>query len=313
MRDEELKLQQAGVQGTIIHQPIGPILAIFPWNYPFWLPFKSIIPPMILGNSIMLKHSPQTPLCALALKEAFTEAGFGKGEYQNMFVTEDQCKKIIADRRVRAVKFTGSTTAGKNIAVECAKNVKKVSLELGGNDPFVVLKDADIEKAVDAAYDSRMACNAQACINAKRFIVSTTVYDEFKQRLIEKIKKTTVIGDPMDRKVNLGPLVSKAQKLKLQEQVEQAVHQGGATITYGTHTDFKMKDKALENGHYFSPVVLEEMNPEAPIYNEEFFGPVFNLFRVDSSKEALDLANKSDYGLSSAIFTKDLEKAEAAA
>jgi len=186
-------------------------------------------------------------------------------------------------------------------------------MELGGNDPFVVLKDADLEKAVDAAYVSRMANNAQACINAKRFIITAPVYDEFKERLLEKIKTTTVMGDPMDREVNLGPMVSRKQKEILQGQVERALNEGDASIIYGTHTDTKMKDRELENGHYFSPVVLEGMNPDSAIHEEEFFGPVFNLFKVDSSKEALDLANKSDYGLSAAIFTKDLVKAEAAA
>ena len=230
-----------------------------------------------------------------------------------MFVTEEQCSKIIADRRVRAVKFTGSTRGGKAVAVECAKNMKKGCFELGGNDPFVVLKDADMEKAVDAAYASRMVCNAQACINAKRFIVTSMVYDEFRDRLVEKIKSSTVMGDPMDPKVNLGPLVSHKQKQILQDQVERALTEGDAELIYGSHKDIEMKDSELENGSFFSPVVLEDMNTDSEIYNEEMFGPVFNLFRVDSSKEAMDLANKSDYGLSAAIFTKDLEKAEAAA
>lgn len=229
-----------------------------------------------------------------------------------MFVTEHQCAKIIADRRVRAVKFTGSTRGGRAVAMECAKHVKKSCLELGGNDPFIVLKDADLEKAVDAAYTSRMVNSAQACNNAKRFIISAVVYDEFKDRLIEKIKSTTVIGDPMDRTTNLGPLATMKQKEILQEQCARAVSEGDAEIVYGS-PKFRMDDPELKNGAYFAPVVIEDMNTDSNIYNEEFFGPVFNLFKVDSSKEALDLANKSDYGLSGAIFTNDLEKAEAAA
>lgn len=159
-----------------------------PWNFPFWLPFKSVIPPMIMGNSILLKHSPSTPLCAQAIHDAMAEAGFGKGEYQNVFVTEDQCEKILADRRVRACKFTGSTEGGKNVAVLCAKHVKKGCFELGGSDPFVVLKDANMERAVEAAYKSRMIASGQACLNAKRFIITAPVYDEFRDRLLEKIK-----------------------------------------------------------------------------------------------------------------------------
>ena len=164
------------------------MIVIMPWNFPFWLPFKSVIPPMIMGNSILLKHSPSTPLCAQAIHDAMAEAGFGKGEYQNVFVTEDQCEKILADRRVRACKFTGSTEGGKNVAVLCAKHVKKGCFELGGSDPFVVLKDANMERAVEAAYKSRMIASGQACLNAKRFIITAPVYDEFRDRLLEKIK-----------------------------------------------------------------------------------------------------------------------------
>jgi len=196
--------------------------------------------------------------------------------------------------------------------MEAASHVKKCCLELGGNDPFVVLKDADLEKAVDAAYISRMVNSAQACNNAKRFIISASVYDEFKERIVEKIKSSTKVGDPMDRETNCGPLASMKQKDILVEQCARAVNEGGAEIIYGS-PDFKMSDPELKNGAFFAPVVMENMSPDSEIYKEEFFGPVFNLFKVDSSKEAMDLANKSDYGLSGAIFTNDLEKAEACA
>jgi len=312
MEAEELRLAQQGVTGTIVHQPLGPILTIVPWNFPFWLPFKSAIPPLVLGNSIMLKQSPSTPLCGIALAEAFEEAGFVDGEYQNMLVSENQCKTIIADKRVRACKFTGSTRGGKAVAMECAQHVKKACLELGGNDPFVVLKDADLEKAVESAYISRMVNSAQACNNAKRFIISATVYDEFRDRLVEKIKSTAVVGDPMDRNTNIGPLASMKQKEILVEQCARAVNEGGAEITYGSPY-FTHKDPALKDGAFFAPVVMENMSSDSEVYHEEFFGPVFNLFRVDSSKEAMDLANKSDYGLSGAVFTNDLVKAEACA
>ena len=185
-------------------------------------------------------------------------------------------------------------------------------LELGGSDPFIVLKDADMDAAVEAAYKSRMVNSGQACNNAKRFIITSPVYDEFRDRLIEKIKSATVMGDPMDPQTNLGPLASARQKQILQGQVDRAVSEGQAEIIYGTN-NFRIKDPELANGFYFAPIVMEEMNTDSQIYREEFFGPVFNLFKVETSKEAMDLANKSDYGLSGAIFTNDLVKAEAAA
>lgn len=155
LQEEKLDLS-SGSHGKILTQPLGPTLVIMPWNFPFWLPFKAALPPMVLGNSILMKHSPSTPLCAEALEEAFAEAGFGKGEYQNLFINNDQADQVMADYRIRAVKFTGSTAGGKVVASRCGFHMKKGCFELGGNDPFVVFKDADIEAAVDAAYKSRM-------------------------------------------------------------------------------------------------------------------------------------------------------------
>lgn len=266
---------------------------------------------MILGNSIMLKHSPSTPLCAEALEGAFKEAGFGKGEFQNLFVDHRQCEKIISDRRVRAVKFTGSTEAGCNIAASCGKHMKKGCFELGGNDPFIVLKDANMEQAVETAYKSRMSNSGQACINAKRFIITSKVYDEFRDRLLEKINDSVKIGDPMDPEVNCGPLALEKQVDKLKSQINRAMKEGGATITRGD-LDFKIDHPEMSYGNFTDTFMLEGMSPESSIYKEEFFGPVFSLFKVNSSKEALDLANKSDFGLASTIFTEDLDKAERA-
>lgn len=190
--------------------------------------------------------------------------------------------------------------------------MKKGCFELGGSDPFVVLKDANLEKAVDAAYQSRMANSGQVCIAAKRFIITDPVYNEFKERLIEKIASTTVIGDPIDPNVNLGPLALKNQKENYLDQVKRAVSEGGANIAYG-NPKIKMEQAELVNGNFVAPVLLEGMDTDSKIYGEEIFGPAFNLFKVDTSKEALDLANKSDFGLSSTIFTEDHAKVEAAA
>lgn len=205
---------------------------------------------------------------------------------------------------MRACKFTGSTAGGKNVAVLCAKHVKKGCFELGGSDPFIVLKDADMERAVETAYLSRMSNSGQACINAKRFIITAPVYDEFRDRLIEKIKSTTKIGDPSDPETNLGPLALKRQKTKLMEQLKMAVAEGGAHIVHGNQ-NYRMEDPELVNGNFVDTFVLEDMDTDSKAYREEFFGPVFNLYKVDSSKEAFDLANKSDYGLASTIFTEN--------
>ena len=194
----------------------------------------------------------------------------------------------------------------------CARQAKKGTFELGGSDPFVVMKDANMERAVDAAWTSRTSNSGQACINAKRFIITAPVYDEFKERLLEKIRSTAVIGDPMDPLTNIGPLASQKQKELLLSQVAKAQKEGEATLIYGK-TNLKMSDPELVNGHFVDVMVTEGMNPESNAYAEEYFGPIFNLYKVDSSKEALDLANKSDYGLASTIFTEDLVKAEAAA
>ena len=237
------------------------------------------------------------------------EAGWDKGEYQNCFITERQCQKVLADRRVRACKFTGSTEGGKKVAIECARNMKKGCFELGGSDPFVVLKDANMEAAVNAAYPSRMGNSGQTCNNAKRFIITSSVYDEFRDRLIEKIKEKTVIGDPMDPRTNLGPLAMKQQVTRIKNQVNMAINDGGAKLTYGD-LNYQMRDPELANGNYVNTMLLENMNPNSEAYKEEFFGPVFNLFKVDSHKDAIELANKSEYGLASTVFTDDMVKAE---
>ena len=186
--------------------------------------------------------------------------------------------------------------------------MRKSVLELGGNDPFLALRDCNVEKAVDAAYRSRMASNGQACINAKRFIVQEEIYEEFRDRLIQKIKSDTVMGDPMNPKTTFGPLALQRQVDSLKNQVRQAV-KDGANIIYGD-LDFEMKDRELRDGAWVQPIVTEGIPFSSKSYEEEFFGPVFNLYRVASSKEILDYANKSDYGLAGTIFTEDMEKAQ---
>jgi len=187
--------------------PIGPFLDVVPWNFPFWVPFKSMIPPLVLGNPILMKHAPSTPLCAEALEQLFVDAGFDDGEYQNLYITNEQAERVLADKRVRGVKFTGSTVGGKAVAEVAGRHMKQGCYELGGSDPFCVLEDADLKFAVEKAYASRMANNGQVCISAKRFIVLDSVYEEFRDLLIQKLEESVKMGDPMDKEgVTLGPL-----------------------------------------------------------------------------------------------------------
>lgn len=188
------------------HDPIGPLLDIVPWNFPFWLPFKSMIPPLIIGNPILLKGAPSTPLCSNALEELFFDAGFDDGQFQNLYLTNQQTERVLCDKRVRAVKFTGSNRGGKAVAKIAGENMKPGCFELGGSDPFIVLEDTNLDLAIEKAFISRMANNGQACINAKRFIIHSTVYDQFRDGLVEKIKQSIRMGDPLDKQVTLGPL-----------------------------------------------------------------------------------------------------------
>jgi len=173
------------------------------------MPFKSLVPPLVLGNPVLMKHAPSTPLCAEAIEKLFIDAGFDEGEYQNLFITNEQAERVLSDKRVRGVKFTGSTVGGKAVAEIAGRNMKQGCYELGGSDPFLVLDDADLDFAVDKAYISRMVNNAQACINAKRFILLDSVYDQFRDLLIEKLENNVKMGDPMDKAVTLGPLAIK--------------------------------------------------------------------------------------------------------
>jgi succinate-semialdehyde dehydrogenase / glutarate-semialdehyde dehydrogenase len=243
--------------------------------------------------------------CSLKIKQF---RGFTSSEFTNIYCTEQQVEKIIADPRVRAVKFTGSTRGGTHIAKLCGRYLKKGTFELTGNDPFLVLEEANIQKAAQTAYKSRMTCNAQTGFSAKRIIVEDVVYEAFRDTLLDLINRRTRIGDPLDEYFNLGPMAVPAGLDLLKHQLKKAQGDGGQII-YGD-PDFKMTDPGLQKGNWFAPVVIEGVDTHSESFQEEFFGPVFNLYKAPSSKECLDLANKSDYGLGGTIFTEDLDLAE---
>jgi len=302
---EDQMLENDGKRSFVTHDAIGPIMDIVPWNFPFWMPFKSMIPPLALGNPILLKPAPMCPLTTAAMEDLFEDAGFTDGEFQVLYIDNEMSEKVLSDKRVRGVKFTGSTRGGKEVAAIAGRNMKQGCFELGGSDPFIVLEDSDIQLAVDKGYVSRMVNNGQACINAKRFIVHEEIYERFRDALIEKIKAETKMGDPLDPEMNLGPLADQKQAATLREQVQRSLDKG-AEMTYGSLE----VPNDLHPGNYFGPIVLENIQPGSAADCEELFGPVFSLFKVYSSQQAIDLANNSDYGLGAAVFSGDVARAE---
>ncbi|CAI2367710.1 unnamed protein product [Moneuplotes crassus] len=288
------------------HQATGPILLISPWNFPFWMPFRTAIPNLALGNTVLFKPAPNTSLSAELIENAMRDSGF-EDVFQNLYFDHEDTDPILASPKVQGVAFTGSTGAGKAIASIAGKYVKKAVLELGGSDPFIILDDADLDKAAQDACTSRLINNGQACINAKRFIVHEAVYDEFKDKFVKNIAAQKV-GDPLDESTNVGPLARDDLHENLRNQVLRAV-KNGASVAQGDLARLEAPAKA-EDGYYFHPMVIENISVENPIYREELFGPVASLYKVSSLEEAVALANDSNYGLGGAVFSKNLDRAK---
>jgi succinate-semialdehyde dehydrogenase/glutarate-semialdehyde dehydrogenase len=280
------------------YHPLGLVLGIMPWNFPFWQVFRCAVPAISAGNAILLKHSPNVPLCALKIEELFLKAGFGEGVYQNLFVAEAQVEQILADARVKAVSLTGSEKAGRSVASVAGKHLKKQVLELGGSDPFIVMPNADLVSAAQWAVKARMISNGQSCIAAKRFIIHEQVYTEWMS-LIKQQLALLKFGDPMEPTVNVGPLARKDLADQLRTQVRQAVEAGAhIEASYFFET---------ENPHFVPITVLVNIKKDNPTYNQELFGPVFSVFKVTSKEEALALANDSPFGLGASVWTLDKE------
>jgi succinate-semialdehyde dehydrogenase/glutarate-semialdehyde dehydrogenase len=281
----------------VSYQPLGGILAVMPWNFPFWQVFRFVAPALMAGNVGILKHASNVPQCALAIEEIITQAGFPSGVFQTLLIGANQVQGIIADQRVKAATLTGSEPAGIALASAAGKQIKKVVLELGGSDPFIVLESANLEEAVAIGVKARMLNNGQSCIAAKRFIVSESIADEFQSQLITQFQALT-IGDPMQQDTDIGPLATPAIRSELEQQVQAAVKQGGKILLGGeTMTD--------RPGNFFAPTILTNIPPDAPIAQEEFFGPVALLFRVANVDEAIALANNIPFGLGASAWTND--------
>jgi succinate-semialdehyde dehydrogenase/glutarate-semialdehyde dehydrogenase len=284
-------------ESFVAYDPLGIILAVMPWNFPFWQVFRFAAPALMAGNVGILKHASNVPQCALAIAEIFQQAGFPEGAFQTFLIGASQVAKIVEDDRVQAATLTGSEYAGASLAANCGKQIKKTVLELGGSDPFIVLESADLEAAVTTAVTARMINNGQSCIAAKRFLVADAIADEFEQRMAEKIKALRV-GDPMNLETDIGPLATPAILKELDDLVQACVSKGARVVTGGG----SLADRA---GNFYAPTLLTDFPPGSPAHTEEFFGPVALLFRVKGIDEAIELANSTCFGLGASAWTTD--------
>jgi len=283
-------------------QPLGPVLAVMPWNFPFWQVFRFAAPALMAGNVGLLKHASNVPQCALAIEDIFVRAGFPDGAFQTLLIGADAVERVLEDPRVAAATLTGSEPAGRSVAGIAGKQVKKTVLELGGSDPFIVMPSADLEVAITTAVKARTINNGQSCIAAKRFIVHAQIYDEFEKRFVEAMQELRV-GDPLDESSDVGPLATEQILKDLEEQVQVTVAAGAKILTGGKR--FKA-DGDLARGNFYEPTVLADIAKDSPAYRDEIFGPVASLFRVDNINEALELANATTFGLGAAAWTNDV-------
>jgi succinate-semialdehyde dehydrogenase/glutarate-semialdehyde dehydrogenase len=298
MADEPIDLLEGEGSAVIRRSSLGVLLGIMPWNFPYYQVARFAGPNLIIGNTILLKHAPQCPQSAEAMQQIFTDAGFPDGAYVNIYATNEQIEWVIADPRVRGVSVTGSERAGAAVAEIAGRNLKKVVLELGGSDPFIVLGTDDLDKTVEDAVAARIDNAGQSCNAAKRMIVIDELYEPFLEKFTAALTAVKP-GDPKERGTELGPLSSQIAADRLEDQVKRAVEQG-ATVVAGGKRD----------GNYFEPTVLTDITPENDAYREELFGPVAQVYRVKSEDEAVALANDTPFGLGSYLMTNDPEQAE---
>ena len=296
MADEEIEPAEGGGSAVVRRSSYGLLLGIMPWNYPYYQVARFAAPNLAIGNTILLKHAPQCPESAAAMEELFHEAGFPQDAYINIYATNDQIAEVIADPRVRGVSLTGSERAGAAVAEIAGRNLKKVVLELGGSDPFLLLGTDDLDAAVESAVGARLENSGQACNAAKRFIVVDELYDAFLEKFTAALTAVAP-ADPTAEGTTVGPLSSALAAERLEEQVQRAVAQGAKLSGGG------------REGNFFSTGVLTGITPDNDAYHEELFGPVASVYRVASEDEAVELANDTPFGLGSYVFTNDDEQA----
>jgi succinate-semialdehyde dehydrogenase/glutarate-semialdehyde dehydrogenase len=291
------EIVETGAKRSFIrYLPLGPILAVMPWNFPFWQVFRFAAPALMAGNVGLLKHASNVPQCALKIEDILRRAGFAEGVFQTLLIGAGPVDGILNDPRVVAATLTGSEQAGIQVGVSAAKRIKKVVLELGGSDPFIVMPSADMDAAVTTAVDARIQNNGQSCIAAKRFIVSEKIADEFERRFVKRMQDLRV-GDPFQESTQLGPLASADAVTSLDADVKKTVAAGARVLTGGHPLKLP--------GNFYAPTVLTDIPKESPAYKEEFFGPVASVFRVKDIDEAIQIANDSRFGLGASAWTND--------
>lgn len=281
--------------------PLGIILAVMPWNFPFWQVFRFAAPSIMAGNVGLLKHSSNVPMCALAIEQIFLNAGFPKNVFKTLLIGSEPVKEIIKDPRIKAATLTGSEPAGRKIAETCGKELKKIVLELGGSDPFIVLDDVNIDEVVKFAVNARLINNGQSCIASKRFIVVENIYEEFSYKFITAMEQVK-IGDPMDESTELGPIAREDLLYELDALVKESVSKGAKILTGG---------KILPGrGFYYAPTILDNLKKGMSAYDEEIFGPVASLIKAKDVEDAIRIANDSPLGLGASIWTGNIQKAK---
>ncbi len=290
------KAESSATRSFVRYQPLGPVLAVMPWNFPLWQVFRFAAPGLMAGNVGVLKHASNVPQCALAIEDVFRRAGFPEGAFQTLLVGTDKVDRIIEDPRIVAVTLTGSVGAGSSVARTAGRQIKKTVLELGGSDPFIVMPSANMKQTVETAVQARTVNNGQSCIAAKRFIVHERIAEEFECRFVERMQALKV-GDPMDESVEVGPLATEEGLNGLDKQVKETVQAGARVLCGGNRLE--------RPGFFYAPTVLTNVPKNSPAYADELFGPVASLFRAKDIEEAIQIANDTKFGLGSSLWSND--------
>jgi succinate-semialdehyde dehydrogenase/glutarate-semialdehyde dehydrogenase len=293
-----------GSKAYVAFRPIGTVLAVMPWNFPFWQVFRFAAPALMAGNTGVLKHSSNVPRCALAIEDVFRQAGFPVNVFRTLMIGSGQVEAVIENESIKAVTLTGSDIAGRKVAAKAGQMLKKTVMELGGSDPFIVLEDAVIEEAATVGAKARCINSGQSCIAAKRFIVVDGVYDRFIARFKEAMAALKV-GDPLEEGVQVGPQAREDLMYELHSQVEASVEKGASVLLGGAPLDRK--------GYFYPPTILADLKPGMAAYHEELFGPVASVIRVRDEKEAVEVANASPFGLGGSVWTADSARGEVVA
>ncbi len=299
LKDEMIESDAS--KSYVAFNPLGTVLAIMPWNFPFWQLFRFAAPALMAGNGAVLKHASNVPGCALKIESILHEAGIPDDLFRSLIIGSDKVQGVIENPGIAAVTLTGSTGAGKAVAGQAGNVLKPSVLELGGSDPYIILEDADLEKAVETCVASRLINSGQSCIAAKRFIVAEDVYDEFLERMRQQMEEKKV-GDPFDEDTDIGPMAKTDLRDELHEQVQKSIQKGAECILGGEVPE--------GDGAFYPATILTNVQPGMPAYDEELFGPVASVMRASDEDEAIKIANDTHFGLGAAVFSEDLERAE---